>query len=187
MWPTWPGRHMPTRPRCREVEGAWGRVGMFFPGPPLSPRPGAPSVPPSPADPGPPTGRTPKVKNVFRFKLDAKSVPEALATTILILLKFSIVLAHRWNPRVWPHPAPSGTPHRHPWAPLVTPGAHGTTGGGARLPNSATQKTIIQLLFQFFSGVRNSGWGGRGVQAIPPTAEFFNKKTPTSHLGSVWG
>ena len=68
---------------------------MFFPGPPLSPRPGAPSVPPSRADPGPPTGRTPKVKNVFRFKIDAKSIPEALATTILILQKFSIDLAHR--------------------------------------------------------------------------------------------
>ena len=33
--------------------------------------------------------------NLFCFKLDAKSVPEALATTILILLMFSIVLAHR--------------------------------------------------------------------------------------------
>ena len=86
---------------------------MFFPGPPLalrppvpgspvSPRPGAPRVPPSRAprvppsraDPGPPAGRTPKVKNVFRFKIDAKSIPEALATTILILQKFSIDLAH---------------------------------------------------------------------------------------------
>ena len=35
----------------------------------------------------------PKVKNEFRFKLDTKSVPEALAT-ILILLKFSIVPEH---------------------------------------------------------------------------------------------
>ena len=73
-------------------------------GPFVSPRPGAllcppvPGpfcVPPSRADPGPPTGRTPKVKNVFRFKIDAKSIPEALATTILILQKFSIDLAHR--------------------------------------------------------------------------------------------
>ena len=63
------------------------------PGPPLSPRPGAPSVPPSRADPGPPAGRTPKVKNVFCFKFVAKSVPEALATTILILQKFSTVRA----------------------------------------------------------------------------------------------
>ena len=36
-----------------------------------------------------------KVKNVFCLKLDAKSVPEALATPIRILLRFSIVLAHR--------------------------------------------------------------------------------------------
>ena len=35
-----------------------------------------------------------KVKNVFCFKLDAKSTPEALETTIRILLMFSIVLAH---------------------------------------------------------------------------------------------
>ena len=129
---------------------------------PLSPRPGAPSVPPSRADPGPPAGCTPKVKNVFRFKIDAKSIPEALATTILILQKFSIDLAHRQNHGASAHPAPSNTPHphligtpRHPWLP---PGAHGTAGGGTP-PNSATQ-TIIQLLFQFFPGVRNSGWEG---------------------------
>ena len=55
------------------------------------------------------------------------NVPEALATTIRILLMFSIVLAHRWNPGVWARPIPRerliGTPsvpHRHPippWAP----------------------------------------------------------------------
>ena len=101
----------------------------------MSPRPGALlcppvpgpfSVPPSRADPGPPTGRTPKVKNVFRFKIDAKSIPEALATTILILQKFSIDLAHPWGSRGIGPPHPSGTPHRHPWAPpehpLSTPG-----------------------------------------------------------------
>ena len=44
------------------------------------------------------------------------SVPEALATTIRILLMFSIVLVHRWNPGVWARPTPSETPHRHPWA-----------------------------------------------------------------------
>ena len=33
------------------------------------------------------------VQNLFCFKLDAMSVPEALATTIRILLMFSIVLA----------------------------------------------------------------------------------------------
>ena len=62
-------------------------------GPPVSPRPGPPRVPPprgplcppSRADSGPPAGRTSEVKNVLRFKIDAKSIPEALATTILIL------------------------------------------------------------------------------------------------------
>ena len=103
-------------PCCREVEGAWGRVGMFFPGPPLSPRPGAPSVPPSRADPGPLAGCTPKVKNVFWLKIDAKSIPEALATTILILQKFSIDLAHRQNHGASAHPDPSGTPHPPPSA-----------------------------------------------------------------------
>ena len=34
------------------------------------------------------------IKNVFCLKLDAKSVPEALATSIRILLVFSIVLAY---------------------------------------------------------------------------------------------
>ena len=68
------------------------------PGPPPGrPVPGSPCGPPSraprgprPGPPrGPPPGHTPKVKNVFCFKLDAKSVPEALATTIRILLMFS--------------------------------------------------------------------------------------------------
>ena len=97
---------------------------MFFPGPPLSPRPGAPSVPPSRADPGPLAGCTPKVKNVFWLKIDAKSVPEALATTILILQKFSIDLAHRQNPGASAHPAPSDTPHPHPIGPPSTPHRH---------------------------------------------------------------
>ena len=67
-------------------------------------------------------GRTPKVKNVFCFKLDAKSVPEALATTIRILLMFSIVLAHRWNPGVWARPTPRGRLIGPPGPPLGTPG-----------------------------------------------------------------
>ena len=45
-----------------------------------------------------------KVKSLFCFKLDAMSVPEAPATTIRILLMFSIVLANRWNPGVWARP-----------------------------------------------------------------------------------
>ena len=46
----------------------------------------------------PPAGSHLKVKSARCFKLDAKSIPEALATTFRILLKFSIVLAHRQNP-----------------------------------------------------------------------------------------
>ena len=89
----------------------------------MSPRPGALlcppvpgpfSVPPSRADPGPLAGRTPKVKNVFRFKIDAKSIPEALATTILILQKFSIDLAHRY-------PGHRLAPQDHPPDPDPTP------------------------------------------------------------------
>ena len=34
------------------------------------------------------------IKTIFCLKLDAKSVPETLATSIRILLMFSIVLAH---------------------------------------------------------------------------------------------
>ena len=83
-------------------------------------RPGAPScppvpgplrVPPSRADP--PTGRTPKVKNVFRFKLDAKSIPEALATTFRILEKFSIDLAHRYPGHRWAPQDRPRTPFPH--------------------------------------------------------------------------
>ena len=48
-----------------------------------------------PADVGGGAGRNYKVKKVFCFKLDAMSVPEALATTIRILLMFAIVLVHQ--------------------------------------------------------------------------------------------
>ena len=59
----------------------------------------------------------------FSFKLDGKSVPEALATTIRILLMFSIVLAHPWGahggtPRTVQE-CPSGRPDvlpEDPWA-----------------------------------------------------------------------
>ena len=60
-------------------------------------------------------------QNLFCFKLDAMSVPEALATTIRILLMFSIVLVHRWNPEASAHPAPSGTPPPTPCAPSENP------------------------------------------------------------------
>ena len=80
------------------------------PGPPRGPPSRPLRVPPSRPDPGPPTGGTSKVQNLFRFKLDAKSIPEALATTFRILLKFSIVLAHRRNPGVWPRRTPFNPP-----------------------------------------------------------------------------
>ena len=81
-----------------------------------------------------PAGRNFKVKNVFCFKLDAKSVPEALATTIRILLMFSIALVHQRGPEHVSAPHTRGglmwLPG-HSWAPM---GAHGTAG--ARLiPN----------------------------------------------------
>ena len=92
----------------------------------MSPRPGAapcppvrgpPRGPPSRSDSGPLTGHTPKVKNVFRFRLDAKSIPEALATTFRILLKFSIVLPRCIGPpRALKHA--SSAPHRTPIHPL---------------------------------------------------------------------
>ena len=102
-------------------------------------------------------------KNLFCFKLDAMSVPETLATTIRILLMFSIVLAHQWGRRSWVRPTPSGDaswaplgPPGHPPALLGTPGCPWERGGGGgvRAPSSATQ-TIIRLLFQFFPGVQN--------------------------------
>ena len=50
-------------------------------------------------------------------------------------------------------PAPASAPRARPHEPRPC-----TPVGGAP-PNSATQ-TIMQLLFQFFPGVRNSGWEG---------------------------
>ena len=155
----------------------------------MSPRPGAPSVPPSGAlpcppvrgaprvpssrpDPGPPTGRTSKVKNVFRFKLDAKSIPEALATTFRILLKFSIVLAHRQTPGASAHPAPSDTPHpppiRTPSAPHPSPGRScdlflGIWGGGPKFNENGPR------LFM-----------GGDLKAPNPPATFYGGGLPAS-------
>ena len=74
--------------------------------------------------PSAPTGRTSKVKKVFCFKLDAMSVPEALETTIRILLMFSIVLAHRRGTVARaPQPARERllTTPGHLWPSLPTP------------------------------------------------------------------
>ena len=121
------------------------------PGPIVSPRPGPPRGPPSRADP--PAGCTPKVKNVLRFKLDAKSVPEALAALILILLKFSIDLAHRQNPGTSPHPAPSDTPHPHPI---------GTPSAPIQPPNPQNR------FCHFFAGAVNfAGWD-KMLEPTPP-------------------
>ena len=58
----------------------------------------------------------PQIENLFCFNLDAMSVPEALATTIRILLMFSIVLAHLRALRV------SGNSLASPAAPPASPG-----------------------------------------------------------------
>ena len=97
----------PVRGRPRVPPSGGGR------GPPS----GGGRGPPSRSDPGPPTGRTPKVQNVFRFKLDAKSIPEALATTFRILEKFSIDLAHRYPGR---RRAPQDRPRTPPTPPPET-------------------------------------------------------------------
>ena len=76
------------------------RTGPSIPGAPLGP-------PRPPPDPFPALSRALKVQKVFRFKIDAKSIPEALATTFRILRKFSIDLAHRQNPGASAHPDPS--------------------------------------------------------------------------------
>ena len=99
----------------------WGRPRVpSSGGGPVSPRPGAAPCPPVPRGPRTPDGHPAffSIKNVFCLKLDAKSIPETLATTFRILLMFSIVLAHPWVSRGIGPPHPSGTPHRHPWAPL---------------------------------------------------------------------
>ena len=70
-----------------------------------------------------PAGHNSKVKDLFCFKLDAMSVPEALATTIRILLMFSIVLAHRRGTVARaPQPARERlTTPGHLWPSLPTP------------------------------------------------------------------
>ena len=115
-----------------------------------------------------PPGRNPKVKNAFCFKLDAMSVPEALTATILILLMFSIVLAHQGGSQSTGPPHPLGDAPWHPCTPLGIPSAHGGTGR-RHVPNSATQ-TIIRLLFQFFPGVQNEfRIGGEGLNSAIAT------------------
>ena len=69
----------------------------------------------------------PRIENFFCFKLDAMSVPEALATTIRILLMFSIVLAHRQlhsgrRPSAHSKAAPVGI-NGHPGCPSAPLGA----------------------------------------------------------------
>ena len=122
------------------------------------------------------------VQNLFCFKLDAMSVPEALATTIRILLMFSIALAHQWGPRPWVRSAPSGTPRGHPWAPL---GAYRSAGGGGTRPefrNPNNNPIIVSILPGGAELIREAG---KGVHAIPPNAEFSIKDacfSKTRHL-----
>ena len=96
----------PVSPPKFNLPGTLGHelIGTPSRGPRVAPRPGPPPCPPVPRGPRP-TGRTSKVKNVFRFKLDAKSVPEALVNSIRILEKFSIHLD--------PPQAPNNTSKQH--------------------------------------------------------------------------
>ena len=86
------------------------------------------------------------VPSVFCFKLDTKSIPETLATTIRILLMFTIVLAHRWNPGVWVRPTPRGRllgtpwhPPGHPSAPADPPDSWVTVRRGGPPPEGGTR------------------------------------------------
>ena len=78
-------------------------------GGPVSPRPARTPDPPR----GAPTLTHPRIQNLFCFKLDAKSVPEALATTFLILEMFSIALAHRYPGHRWAPQDRPRTPFPH--------------------------------------------------------------------------
>ena len=116
--------------RWRPPGGATGRVPPGSDAPELTPCFELQTDNPCPRPARTPAGRTPKVKNVFCLKLDAKSIPEALATTILILQKFSIDLAHRYpGHRLAPQDHPR-TPPTPPPGPSSTPrppsGAHWT-------------------------------------------------------------
>ena len=116
------------------------------------------------------------IKNVFCLKLDAKSVPEALATTILILQKFSIDLAHRQNNGASAHPAPSDTPHphligtpRHPWLP---PGAHGIGGGDApEFRNPINNPIIVSIILP--RGAEFGRDGGEGGPSNSANRRIF--------------
>ena len=131
----------------------------------MSPRPGALLCPPVPRGPRTPAGRTPKVKNVFRFKLDAKSIPEALATTILILLQFSIVLAHRQNPGASAPPRALGDASS---APLGTPGP----------PPQKKSRVWVWGLMGVYGGSMGCGWGadeaGLRARGGPMTRGFVD-------------
>ena len=92
----------------------------------MSPRPGAapcPPVPRGPRTPDPPQGKPPlthpRIQNLFCFKLDAKSIPEALATTFRILEMRSIALAHRYPGRSWAPQDRPRTPRPHPTRPPI--------------------------------------------------------------------
>ena len=60
------------------------------------------------------------------------TVPAALATTIFILLMFSIVLVHQWEPRSTVRPDPPDDTPTPPLGTLVIYGAHWECWGGTR-------------------------------------------------------
>ena len=88
------------------------------------------------------------------------TVPAALATTIFILLMFSIVLVHQWEPRSTIRPDPPDDTPTPPLGTLVIYGAHWECWGGGHVPKSATHP-IIRLLIPVFQGVQSEfGMGG---------------------------
>ena len=72
------------------------------------------------------------------------SVPEALATTIRVLLMFSIVLAHQRGAVARVRRAPLGDDS---WAPLGTPGRPWERGGGMGPPRTPDRAAVL-FVFQ---------------------------------------
>ena len=109
------------------------------------------------------------------------TVPAALATTIFILLMFSIVLGHQWEPWSPVRPDPPEDTPTPPLGTLVIYGAHWECWGG-HVPKSAPQ-TIIRLLFPVIVAllhrVRNSRWG-KGSKPFPQT-QNISMKMPSKH------
>ena len=100
------------------------------------------------------------------------TIPAALATTIFILLMFSIVLVHQWEPRSTVRPNPLNDTPTPPLGTLVIYGAHWECWGGHVL-KSATHP-IIRLLIPVFQGVQSEF--GMGGESDP--SRFLKQRSP---------